>query len=1170
MVSFALYYNNTGNGSAPDVWINVSASTGLAFAGDTAAGNTSGFPQYHFASVGLGLHGFQMSFVVAIGTPPGTRLSVSATEVYSDDAGALHFGGAATASVLVGVATKTLYLAWSTSPPGVLTPVPPTGALLAQGTFALTRGGPAVTFDFVPSLARDFQMENASAALYLEPLATPASLSTNLTLFDLNGAAATPVASVEQVNHVTGPGYWTFFYTFPSTSYRFAAGHRIRLQVLNAAASDQSALLATNATAEPSRLTLETTTYVTIDNLTPGLSPTTYLSPKSTLVVTANVSDPFGSAEIVDARLNLTGPSGILVRWLSLLPAAATDPSIPSVWKRFVYTRAPPLANGTYSIELTAVERNGVVDVATGGFTVRAPAFTLDKRASVTQSKSGGKFAYTIWYNDTGTGPAGTVWVNDTIPVLLSFLSSVPSPSSVSGATYGWVFSSVAVGSHSIQVNVQVKGGPGSTAYVRNWAGLNYTDERGFPWPPQMSHADVVLNGPVIALSAVSSPSPAVHSNETVVDTLSLTNTGDAANALWLNVTLAGGLTYVGDSSASLGGTRTVAGNTIRYVFLNMPSGATVPVTWSFTLTARANASLPPGTSLTSRVTLNDTSANNVLMPEQAADIPLDLAAPSLVSPRILLGVPAVTPVRPLPVYVNFTNGGNEAAATVWINLTLDPFLRFAGSALPAIATNTTVHLTLANAAVGADSALLEVTALTAVADRQALTVSGTLVASDGFGNIMPAASAAPGRWAVALPQVNFTLTPGSRVAEAATALGYTLVGGNTGSGAASAAYLNVTLPEGIGYASDTLGAPLTVLGSTYSWVWTDYAPGSRTYTLNLTATGAARDRATVDLAFTVDALDLGGHPRPRSTFGGSVSFLAPTWLLSIAADQSTSTPGGRRNFTIFAENVGSTAARTLWLVLPLDAHLQLITYTSAVPATGTSILNWTFQDVQPGQVIQFSVLVNVAPGTPTNTAIGEAAEAQYTNSAGVVLGSIRSAPAEVTVKADLAGVAYILLGGSLVGAVLVVFVYRRYRVRIEDVFLINRDGLLLSHMVQNAAGDKDEDVISGMLTAVQEFVTDAFHYGEDRRLHQLEFGDYHILIERGEAVYLAVVYQGRDSGLVRKKVRSVLETLEAAYGPVFAAWDGDVEQVRGTQALLQEGFVEENRPWSIVKPREP
>ncbi len=89
------------------------------------------------------------------------------------------------------------------------------------------------------------------------------------------------------------------------------------------------------------------------------------------------------------------------------------------------------------------------------------------------------------------------------------------------------------------------------------------------------------------------------------------------------------------------------------------------------------------------------------------------------------------------------------------------------------------------------------------------------------------------------------------------------------------------------------------------------------------------------------------------------------------------------------------------------------------------------------------------------------------------------------------------------------------------------------------------------MLTAVQEFVRDAFQYGEHRELHQLDFGEYRILIERGKYVYLAVVYAGEESPGIRKKVRIVIDRIEEAFGPDLESWDGDMERVVGARDML-------------------
>ncbi len=1164
-VPFTVYFNNTGTQAAPAAWINVTAVGGLAFAGDTASGNLSGYPDYRFTGLPLGLHSFGMTFVVDVGVVPGSRLAVSATLVYADGSGGQQFQGPASASVLVGVVTEPLYLGWNALLAGALSPVPPSGPLQPPGTFSLAAGGPAVNFDLASPLARSFRVLNATAVLYVQPLTSPATLEVNLTLLDVSGSVTTPVAAVEQTYTVTGSGYWTLFYTFPSLDYRFAAGDQVRLQVLNTAASTQSAALATNATAEPSRVSVQTTTYASVDALQPALSPTTYLSPKSSLVVTANVSDPLGSAQIVDARLNVTGPAGPVATWQSLLPAAAVDPSSPSAWKLFRFTLAPPLAVGTYAVRVTAIERSGATDIAAGGAVVRAPSFTLQKTANTVQAKTGTKVTYTIWYNNTGTGPAGRVGINDTLPSQEAYVSSSPSAAG-SGSAYSWSFPNVAPGSYSVQITAQVKGASG-VAYIRNWAFLNDSDPQGFPGPSLQSHADVVLNGPILALSQSSVPANAVHSNQTVVFSIGLVNTGDAAQTVWLNDTLPSGLAYVSDTAPV---SPSVAGGQVRWTFPGMAAGTSTPVVLAFTLTARAGAGLPGGASLRNTIGLNDTSLNGLLMPDQTSVLPLPVASPAIASATASFGVPSAVPIVPLPLYVNFTNAGNEPAGTTWLNLTLGPSLSFLGAGVPSTVAGSQVFLVLPNASVGADRVPVSVAAASTVTDGAALTVSGSLRPTDGFGNLLAAVPVPAATVRVALPDVSFRLSPPNVTAEAGTAVTFTLTGGNAGTGTASAVWLNLTLPAGLAYVNDTFGAARTPLGSGFSWSWPDVAPGPRTYTLVLEVQGTAADRSTAAFSLSVQALDSGGNPRPASEVAGAVSVRAPSFALDVWADSNRTDAGSSFAYTLVARNVGSTPAQTVWLTDTFDARLSVLYYTATATAAGagTPTLNWTFQDVAPGQALVIRVVVKVADGTPGNAQIFNAFGVRYTNSVGAVLASAHSPPSSVVVLPDYLGLVLFVGVTSGLGTLVVLFVYRRYRVRIEDVFLIYRDGILVSHLAEGGGLEKDEDQLSGMLTAVQDFVKDAFTYGEHRELHQLEFGDYHVLIERGKLVYLAVIYQGRDSGLIRKKVRSVLDRVEAAYGDVFDRWDGDMARVEGTQDLLREGFVETKRPWSLVKSR--
>src|SRR3989442_7046810 len=148
---------------------------------------------------------------------------------------------------------------------------------------------------------------------------------------------------------------------------------------MGTSASDDS--LAMNSTFAASGLELNTTTYVRIDliDLRDGVGSTTVWSPKDTLVVQANVSDPFGSSELALARINLTSPAGALVVNYTAMSLASTDPATPSAWKLFRFTYAPPLSQGVYTATITAIKSNWVHDIAETSARARSPTFTLQK-----------------------------------------------------------------------------------------------------------------------------------------------------------------------------------------------------------------------------------------------------------------------------------------------------------------------------------------------------------------------------------------------------------------------------------------------------------------------------------------------------------------------------------------------------------------------------------------------------------------------------------------------------------------------------------------------------------------------------------------------------------------------------------------------------------------------
>src|SRR5207245_10891425 len=116
----------------------------------------------------------------------------------------------------------------------------------------------------------------------------------------------------------------------------------------------------------------------------------------------------------------------------------ANDPGIPSAWKLDPFTYAPAPAEGTYSMRITAIESNGVMDVEDATALVRLPPFTFEKSATLASVVGGDRFTYNVWFNNTGLGTAGQVWINDSLPAQVTFQSAYV-PIAMTGP-YNWTW----------------------------------------------------------------------------------------------------------------------------------------------------------------------------------------------------------------------------------------------------------------------------------------------------------------------------------------------------------------------------------------------------------------------------------------------------------------------------------------------------------------------------------------------------------------------------------------------------------------------------------------------------------------------------------------------------------------------------------------------------------
>jgi len=123
----------------------------------------------------------------------------------------------------------------------------------------------------------------------------------------------------------------------------------------------------------------------------------------------------------------------------------------------------------------------------------------------------------------------------------------------------------------------------------------------------------------------------------------------------------------------------------------------------------------------------------------------------------------------------------------------------------------------------------------------------------------------------------------------------------------------------------------------------------------------------------------------------------------------------------------------------------------------------------------------------------------------------------------------------------------------ISDMFLIYVDGRLVksTSLETKLSEGMDEDIMSGMLTAITDFIKDSFSE-ESGALKTLQYGKMNIYLERGVGMYLAVVFHGHAPHNLREKMRWLLIRLWEKYKLKLKAWDGSMDGLDGLDIMLR------------------
>ncbi len=141
---------------------------------------------------------------------------------------------------------------------------------------------------------------------------------------------------------------------------------------------------------------------------------------------------------------------------------------------------------------------------------------------------------------------------------------------------------------------------------------------------------------------------------------------------------------------------------------------------------------------------------------------------------------------------------------------------------------------------------------------------------------------------------------------------------------------------------------------------------------------------------------------------------------------------------------------------------------------------------------------------------------------------------------------------------------------RVEQIFLIHRrTGVVLVQAAADLVELQDPDLISGMLTAIQDFVNDSFRNEGEEMLDTLRMdGDHSVWIEQGAEAVLCVVIRGTPPLELRDRLRALLDEIHHLFEKQWPQFDGDVSAFAMVKPKLEEALdVKEMVPKRRVSP---
>lgn len=152
--------------------------------------------------------------------------------------------------------------------------------------------------------------------------------------------------------------------------------------------------------------------------------------------------------------------------------------------------------------------------------------------------------------------------------------------------------------------------------------------------------------------------------------------------------------------------------------------------------------------------------------------------------------------------------------------------------------------------------------------------------------------------------------------------------------------------------------------------------------------------------------------------------------------------------------------------------------------------------------------------------------------------------------------------------------VSQTYNYRVEHVLLIHqKTGLLLKAVNLDQQTQNDTDLISSMLTAINDFIGDSFQIGQDgvkEQLKTVSTDNFNLLIKPGPSAIIVAAVTGNSPQQVSEQLQVTLEEIHHLYIDELTQFNGDNSSFDNLESQLNDCLLIEEKAPEKVSTKKP